>query len=265
MYQNSPYSKSPLTAAEKAGRSVSFGAEEAARPHTVPREVGDLREDVENAVERLERHTNIPEIHRSTLAVSAADDKTNADGSLLGINFLANRAQASATLGGVTFASVQPGSAKNGTYSVRVVLAVGNNQALAASYAAGVLTVTLGTGGGGAADAAKNTNTLIAAAVNALKNGHVQATVTGVGANSDIVVTAATALTGGTGSGISIHAYDAAGTATSVLGGLIFLTNTTLTLKDNTTVGSVAEGDVIAFVFTSHTARSNVHAVTAGA
>jgi hypothetical protein len=263
MYTNFP--KSPLTASEKADRSLAFGSEQAALPHSVSREVGDLREDVEHGFERVEARTHIPEIHRSSLAISAADDAVDADGTLSGISFLAGRAQASATIGGVTFSSVQPGKAKNDTYSVRVVLAGGNNAALAAAYAAGVLTITLGTGAGGAADNAKNTNTLIAAAVNALKNGHIQATVTGVGAASNIGVTAATELTGGTGAGFSITAYDAAGTATNILPGLIRLSDTSLTLKDDTVVGSVAEGDVIAIVFTSHTARSNVHTITADA
>lgn len=263
MYQNSHFPKSPLSATEKADRSVSFGSEQAVLPHSVPREVGDLREDIEHAIARIESRSSIPEIHRGAAEISATDNAIADDATLSGINFLAGRAQATATIGGVKFSSVQPGKAKNDTYAVKVVLGAGADADLAAAYNAGVLTVTLGTDGGGAADAAKNTNVLIVNAVNGLKNGHVQAELSGV--NAAVGVTAETALTGGTGAGISVHAYDAAGTATSLLGGLIFLNDTTLKLEDDTVVGAVANGDVIAVVFTSHTARSNVFTITAGA
>ena len=80
---------------EKNLRSVSFGQEQAERPHSVTREVNDLREDVELAFERLEGRDSIPEIHASTVsAVHGADTFGIA---LIGINFLAGRSLASLT------------------------------------------------------------------------------------------------------------------------------------------------------------------------
>jgi len=58
----------------------------------------------------------------------------------------------------------------NNQYSINVVAGVGNNIAMDATFNNGVITVTLGTGAGGALDNAKNTAILVAAKINALSD-----------------------------------------------------------------------------------------------
>ena len=81
---------------EKNLRSVSFGHEQAERPHSVDREVNDLREDVELAFERLEGRDSLPEIHDDTIDANSGAGTVGC--ALLGINFLAGRSLASLTL-----------------------------------------------------------------------------------------------------------------------------------------------------------------------
>lgn len=66
--------------------------------------------------------------------------------------------------------------------AIEVVLGAGNNTALSAAFGAGKITVTLGTDGGGAADDAKNTATLVTAAINAIGAKTWTATASGTGA-----------------------------------------------------------------------------------
>lgn len=69
---------------------------------------------------------------------------------------------------GVVTTTVTEKGTPGNSYRIRTVLGVGLDQALAAALNGTDITVTLGTDGAGAADATKNTATLIAAAVDAL-------------------------------------------------------------------------------------------------
>jgi hypothetical protein len=66
--------------------------------------------------------------------------------------------------------------------AIEVVLGAGNNTAMSAAFNAGKITVTLGTDGGGAADDAKNTATLVTAAINGIVAKTWTATASGTGA-----------------------------------------------------------------------------------
>ena len=67
---------------------------------------------------------------------------------------------------------------------IEVVVAAGNSASLAAAHSDGVITVTLGTDEAGAADAAKNTATLITAAINGIAAKTWTATASGTGATA---------------------------------------------------------------------------------
>ncbi|MFA6728940.1 MAG: hypothetical protein WCS17_12125 [Prevotella sp.] len=86
------------------------------------------------------------------------------------------------------------GSGDNGTItivdntadalSIEVVVAGTANASLAAAFASGVITVTLGTDAESAADATKNTATLIAVAINGITDATWTATASGTGATA---------------------------------------------------------------------------------
>lgn len=105
---------------------------------------------------------------------------------------------ASVTPNGVTNATLTVTAATAGgagnSLSIRAVLAGSAGASLSAAIASNLITITLGTDGGGAADDTKNTGTLVAAAVDALSE--VSCTTSGTGAG--IVATfAQQSLTGG--------------------------------------------------------------------
>jgi len=70
------------------------------------------------------------------------------------------------------------------TLSIKVVVAGTANASLSASFASGVITVTLGTDASSAADATKNTATLIVAAINGIADATWTATASGTGATA---------------------------------------------------------------------------------
>lgn len=105
---------------------------------------------------------------------------------------------ATATIGSgangvVTVTATTAGAAAN-TNTIRSVLGSGNDVALSAAVNSGVITVTLGTDGGGLADDAKNTATLVAAAVDGV-TGY-DAVASGSGA-TPVPVTSAQSFAGG--------------------------------------------------------------------
>lgn len=120
-----------------------------------------------------------------------------------------------------TFASGTIGSGTNGTvtvtadtagvggnlYKLQVALGVGVGVAMSAAFAPSpTILVTLGTDGAGALDPAKNTATLVAAAITALAG--VSAVASGTGASPLTAASAATALTGGFGTLTTVAAAD---------------------------------------------------------
>ena len=97
------------------------------------------------------------------------------------------------TNGVVTITVVEPGTEGN-SYTVVVVLGVGNNIAMSAVLVGTALTVTLGTTGAGVADDTKNTAVLVAAAIGAIPE--LGATASGTG-SSRIPVTSVRSFSGG--------------------------------------------------------------------
>lgn len=232
--------RSVLTNSEKAARSISFGSEQAARPHTLTREVSDLRDDVEAAVVRLEGHDSLPEIGAYSGKV---DDSDNGTASLIlyGRNFLAGRAQASVLLSaGLTITAIRPGTAGNS-----LSIEVEEGDALAVAEADGVVTVTLAAGDNSAAD-------IVTAINNASVLVHASATNDAAAISAAI---SAKTLSGGTGEGLSVYGY--LHNAAPVSLPLKSVSNSAITVADGGLAAATA-GQVAGFVVESHTARSNV-------
>lgn len=244
LYQSVPFSKAPLTNADKAARSVSFGSEQPDRPHTVQREVGDLRSDVERAVLALESRDALPQLYVASGSIGEDAGGTNSL-VLYGANLLAGRAKASGTIAGITLTALRPGTPGN---DISLAIAVGAG-ALAVAVVGNAITVTLADGG-----------STVANIVTAI-NGHATASTlvdAAVGtAGTLTTATAATKLSGGTGEGFVV-------TALSVAGGA--LVSTALTISETVTnakvvitddqLGDLVEGDRVSIVIDSHTVRT---------
>lgn len=244
LYQSVPFSKAPLTNADKAARSVSFGSEQPDRPHTVQREVGDLRSDVERAVLALESRDALPQLYVASGSIGVNADGTNSL-VLYGANLLAGRAKASGTIAGITLTALRPGTPGN---DISLAIAVGAG-ALEVAVVGNAITVTLAADGSTVADIVDAINesddalTLVDAAVGT--------------AGLLTTATAATKLSGGTGEGFVV-------TALSVAGGA--LVSTALTISETVTnakvvitddqLGDLVEGDRVSIVIDSHTVRT---------
>lgn len=96
---------------------------------------------------------------------------------------------------GVVTTTVDATGWAGNAYTIRVVLGVGLNQALAAAVSTKAITVTLATDGAGAPDDTANTATLIAAAVDALAG--VSAAASGSGATPISAAISAVTFSGG--------------------------------------------------------------------
>ena len=104
---------------------------------------------------------------------------------------------------------------------------------------------------------AKNTNTLIATAVNA--NAGIQATIaTDQGAVSDLAIVSATALAGGSGNGLKLYAYSPAGDVRDITSAIETISDTQIAVDTSANLVSVTANQTWSFVVVSHTARSNV-------
>tara|TARA_Y100000592_G_C5458308_1_gene312586 strand:+ start:103 stop:840 length:738 start_codon:yes stop_codon:yes gene_type:complete len=229
-----------LTTSEKKLRSVAFGSEQAERPHSVQREVRDLREDVERAFEALESGTNAPEIHRHTLV--ADDSSDNVVGSIKGINLLAGRGVAKAVIGELTFFGLQGEAGNN------VSITINTGAGLAVAVSGTDITITLAGGG--------STSTAIKDAIDAHGGDNGANKLVAVSASGSSNVTAAVAktlLTGGSGDGISLFMYLNNGTLVDLTTKIGSISDTEIVL-DETTQASTA-GHVYAFVLKSHTVR----------
>lgn len=246
LYQSVPFSKAPLTNADKAARSVSFGSEQPDRPHTVQREVGDLRSDVERAVLALESRDALPQLYVASGSIGEGAGGTDSL-VLYGANLLAGRAKASGTIAGITLTALRPGTPGN---DISLAIAVGAGAlAVAVAVVGNAITVTLADGGSTVAD--------IVTAINAHATASTLVDAAVGTAGLLTTATAATKLSGGTGEGFVV-------TALSVAGGA--LVSTALTISETVTnakvvitddqLGDLVDGDRVSIVIDSHTVRT---------
>lgn len=244
-----------LTTAQRNARSLSFGSEEAQRPHSLPREVDDLRNDVESAFVAVEGKAGMPIISHWTGAITAGNGTDSLV--LKGANFLAGRAQASKVISGITFTAHRPGVGGN-VIAIEIVEAENADDDLSVTEADNTVTITLGKDDAGALDPVKNAAANVVQAVNAA-SVLVSASQDGAAALSAAV--SATSLEGGTGNGLVVSLWHGAG-ANPV--NVTSVSNTSISVKDDQLAGVVA-GDVVGISVMSHTALSNIAHVIAGA
>ena len=241
-----------LNSAEKQARSVSFGSEQAERPHTLQRELRDLRADVERAFVALEQGSSIPLITTHNLAVHHASNDLAAAGVLKGSNLLAGRSLATLTIGDLKFTGYKGSASNDVTVTVEAP-----DGALAVSVSGNDITISPAAGNSTYADikAALDGDSDIMALVFVTDDGG--------GNSTGASAVAKQNLSGGTGNGITIEAYDGSNTKTDITGSITAISDTSITIADQTVVGTIADGDTVGFVFTSHTARSQVIYVVA--
>lgn len=225
--------KTVLTSAQKAKRSHAFGNEQPERPHSITREVDDLRKDVEAAFLRTERNLAGPVITNNNVVFAANDNKAKADCSIFGTGLLCGQTQASVTLGDITYTVRNPGVAGN-AFSVEVVAGGGD---LSTAFADNKLTVTLAGAG--------STNNAIANDINAKKESAIKftATVNDNGGNN-AGASASTQASGGVGAGIEAHIYSAAEDK-ALIGDALSISDTSITfIADGLALGAVSTGDI---------------------
>jgi hypothetical protein len=242
LYQSTPSSKSPLTAADKAARTLSFGAEQADRPHTVPREVGDLRSDTERAFRTLEGRVGLPSLLLSTGTIAEAGGTNELV--LYGENLFAGRARASANVGGVIFTAHRPGKPGN---DITVTLVQGG----------GATTITVDGSSIDVTLAADTTRDDLKTEIEGDPDAAALVSVSTDGNDgAAVLAAAATSLAGGTGDGMRVTAYYVNnGALNSALLAIDGATASTLSVVDGQLAG-LAAGDVVAIQVDSHTAQS---------
>jgi hypothetical protein len=261
--------KAPLTDSQKASRSINFGSQQGERPHSLGRELRDLRNDIEEAFVAFEGNDNLPVItgvnHVRTNFNNAGNAQNGAklrinNLTLHGTNLLAGRSAASikvyatgSTANYLTVSSIRPGIAGN-SLAVEVVSAGADND-LSVDITDGKITVSLACAGGVIKDAADNNLTAIKAAIDGEIDDDFIVAITGD--NTDIIsaVIASANLAGGTGEGLEVVCSQD-GTAVNLK--LVSASNSSIVLVTNQDLGAqAAVGDAIGVSVSSHTAQSN--------
>lgn len=261
--------KAPLSNADKARRSIVFGSHQGERPHSLTREMQDLRSDIEEAFVSLEGGDQLPQIHsvvhdRTKFTVAGNNGKLEIkDLVIAGDNLLGGRVQASAklfatgsTANYLTLSSIRPGTAGN-SLSFEAVNA-GAGEALAATIANGKLTITLATDGDGAV-LADGSNSLdnIKAAINAeFDDDFAAAVLVGDGTDEVTAVISASSLAGGTGEGVSVIAAQP-GQADKQLK-ISAMSDSSITVQQQDLTAAGAVGQVVGIFINSHTGKSNI-------
>jgi hypothetical protein len=251
--------KSVLTNADKAKRSLSFGSEQAVRPHSLYREVNDVRDDVERAFEKIEGKVGFPILLAASGSVSAANGSTSLV--LKGANLLAGRAKATkafdsaAASGSLLLTSVKPGLAQN---NITLTVVAGSGALSVAVANTTDITVTLADGG-----------STVSAVVTAINNSAtagllVVASAANNGA-SNLKVCAKTALTGGTGNGLSVTIYGIDNGALISEAAVITATSDTSISIQNGCGNGIDQSTPAQIVLTSHTIQANVISLIATA
>lgn len=258
--------KAPLTQAQKANRSISFGSQQGERPHSLGRELQDLRSDIEEAIIALEGNTLSPVILALKNDPVANTNQAIANLVVHGSNFLAGRAQASIKIfatGSIdnyfSVTSILPGDSFN---SWSVILQASAPNTAAATVAVDdvnkTITVSLATDANGVLDGAANNLT----ALQGLLNGEPDVTehfvVSAVqGAGADIVSSAVSKqyLSGGEGLGLSLNVQQRAASQSVTI---TALSDSQITAVASIVIAAAATGENIGVSVQSHTAQSNV-------
>ena len=263
--------KSPLTQAQKSSRSVNFGFHQGERPHSLPREVEDLRSDIEEAFVALEGNTIAPVIFSSSVTAQGAQaDADLANLVLHGKNFLANRGKASFKLYAtgsfenyLLIESFLPGTSFNAwSFVAQAGAGQDANLDLAVDEVNKVLTLSLDTDAAGAIeDAATNNLTTIKTELDNTAEFAMYFTASLVGDGNDVVSAAisSTSLEGGEGEGLSVSIKHL---ANSIDATITAATDTQIQLADVTNFGQTVKGQNIGVVVKSHSAESNVCFIT---
>ena len=264
--------KAPLTQKQKTDRSINFGSQQGVRPHSLDRELNDLRGDVEAAFVSIESNAQSPVIHSYVL------DKTRftaaGNGNKLGVddltingkNFFAGRSRASVTLfstGSITdsiaLTSIVTGTSYN-DWSLVIQAAAGNNGALGVAVNNKVITLSLDTDGSGAIEnAAANNLTEIRAVLVASSDITDNFVVSAISGDATKIISSAvssTSFSGGEGLGLTVSGYQPGQDAKDLV--IASATDTQIVLKSDQTFAAIGVvGQSVGFQVTSHTSESN--------
>lgn len=261
--------KAPLSNADKARRSIVFGSHQGERPHSLTREMQDLRNDIEEAFVSLEGGDQLPQIHsvvhdRTNFTVAGNAGKLHIEDLVIaGDNLLGGRVQASAklfatgsTANFLTLSSIRPGTAGN-SLSFEAVNA-GAGEALAAAVANGKLTITLATNGGGdvLADGSNSLSNIKTAIDAAFDDDFAAAVLSGDGDDEITAVISESNLLGGTGEGVSVIASQPGQDDKQLK--LSAMSDSSITVQDQDLAAAGVVGQVVGIFINSHTGKSNV-------
>ncbi len=239
--------KTVLTNADKAKRSLSFGSEQAVRPHSLFREVNDVRDDVERAFEKIEGKVGFPK------AFAVSGNVWDAGGTdsfvIYGENLLAGRSKASASFASIAavdsllITSVKPGLSAN-QISLSVVAGGG---ALSVSVDGDAIQVTLADGGSTVNDVKDLINADADASLLVFAS-------TSNNGGSNVKPVAAKNLVGGTGNGLSVKIVGIANdnSVVNTVCNVASCSDTSIALVDGQGAGMLAN-KLASVVVTTHT------------
>ena len=272
--------KTPLTQAQKASRSINFGSQQGERPHSLTRELSDLRNDIEEAFVSLEGNSSTPVIQSLFLTRTNFTNAGNGGADqiqnlkLYGKNFFAGRAQASIKIYAtgsldnyITLTAILPGTSYNAWTVVAQANSAGADQALDIEVddANKIITIQLDTDNAGAIeDAAENALSAIRAALateSDVTDNFVVSAVQGDATDRITSAIASTSLSGGEGQGVRVLVHQPGQDDLELVVDctVVVATNDVIALKATQSLRAVPNaGDLIGFSVVSHTAESNI-------
>ncbi len=272
--------KTPLTQAQKASRSINFGSQQGERPHSLGRELRDLRSDIEEAFVSLEGNSSTPvikslQLTRTNFTVAGNGGAGQiANLKLYGKNFFAGRAQASIKIYAtgsldnyITLTAILPGTSYNAWTVTALANPNGADQDLAVDVdtANKIIAIHLNTDAASAIeDSAENKldalHTILAADSDLTDNFNVSA-VQGDGDDRITSAIASTSLSGGEGQGVKVLVHQPGQDDLELVVdcSVAEATDDLIALKATQSLRAAPQvGDLIGFSVVSHTAESNI-------